>query len=358
MSVAALGVLLLAAPAASAPYLQLSALGPDGAESPARAAAISRALVIACATVVVGADSRQKCEAGCVQVTVREGPLGRFVIEASQGRHQASTVVEIPTTAPPFEQARTIALRTRQLIAWDIDPPSAPKAPPRGPPSLAPLPQPPPDAVPPLAPPPAPPPEATEEPPAPPVVEKPSPAPPALLEPRDAPLKPRPQYLWLDVAATVLGGRASPDFLTGGLQVLFRARMSRFFEAQASYAILYGPSGVDARGPFVQTPSPGSVVVALKMPFHPSLAIGLGAEQVLIYLTHPTEMSTDNTEFRWSIGAISRLSYRYQGPSWSLVGAASASVQPLQGSFGESMQRYRYPLWTFAASAGFGFVLF
>lgn len=105
------------AAAAPAPELQVSARSASGAEQPEFAHAVSRALVVTGATVVLATPGGEPCSR-CVAIAVVEEARGRYRIEARQKQRFASGVVEVKPDATAFERARAIAVEVRLLARW------------------------------------------------------------------------------------------------------------------------------------------------------------------------------------------------------------------------------------------------
>ena len=102
---------------AQAPELQVAARSASGAEQPEFAHAVSRALVVTGATVVLGIPGGEPC-ARCVAVTVIEEARGRYRLEARRARRVASGQVEVRADSTPFEKARALAVEIRLLARW------------------------------------------------------------------------------------------------------------------------------------------------------------------------------------------------------------------------------------------------
>ncbi|HEY3446064.1 MAG TPA: hypothetical protein VGK67_06835 [Myxococcales bacterium] len=103
--------------ASSAPELQVAARSASGAEQPEFAHAISRALVVTGASVVLGTPGAEPC-ARCVAVAIIEEARGRYRIEARQRQRFASGFVEVKADSTAFERARAIAVEVRLLVRW------------------------------------------------------------------------------------------------------------------------------------------------------------------------------------------------------------------------------------------------
>ena len=112
---ALLGLALALPP--QAPELQVEARSGSGAEAPEFAAAVSRALVVTGATVVMGARAGEAC-ARCVHVTVAEERPGLYRIEVREQEHRAQASLQLARDAPVFEKACALAIQARLLITW------------------------------------------------------------------------------------------------------------------------------------------------------------------------------------------------------------------------------------------------
>jgi len=118
-------VLGLAAPLHT-PDLQVEAVTASGAGLPELAEAVSRALVVGGARVVLRGPTSGSCEY-CAKVKVTETAPGVCEVEVSHEQHTASTKLHLPAGSQLFDRARAIAIQARVLMAWPTAPKSEPK---------------------------------------------------------------------------------------------------------------------------------------------------------------------------------------------------------------------------------------
>jgi len=104
----------------TAPELQVEATTASGAAAPEFGAAVSQALVVTGAIVILGRRAGEPC-ARCVRLDVREQAPGRYGIEVRQAQHVARGTIEVSHDAPVFERACAVAIQARLLIDWKTD---------------------------------------------------------------------------------------------------------------------------------------------------------------------------------------------------------------------------------------------
>lgn len=174
---AALGSFALAlALQAAAPQVQIEARSASGAAAPELAAAISHALIVNGASVILG--SHAPCDR-CARLLVQEGMPGRYRVQlrrSDRPRYAEQIDLAVQASSPLFERAYAIAIQARLMIEAERPSDRPPTAP--GPARLAGRPR--------VAPKPAPSPPAAEpvlaaDTPAPAPLALPSPAPPPAL---------------------------------------------------------------------------------------------------------------------------------------------------------------------------------